>query len=91
MDYVIETHQVRRAFGDFEAVRGIDLRIRPGETYGLLGPNGAGKTTLMRILVTLLKPSEGTVKYGDLDISRDRRAIRSMLGVCRNGCPAQLI
>jgi ABC-2 type transport system ATP-binding protein len=61
MEYVIETHQVRRAFGDFEAVCGVDLRIRRGETYGLLGPNGAGKTTLIRMLVGLLRPTGGQV------------------------------
>ena len=61
MAYAIETHQVRRAFGHFEAVCGIDLRIRPGETYGLLGPNGAGKTTLIRMLVGLLRPTAGRV------------------------------
>ena len=62
-----------------QALEKVNLEIENG-VFGLLGPNGAGKTTLMRILVTLLKPTEGAVKYGDLDISRDRRAIRSMLG-----------
>jgi len=62
-----------------QALEKIDLQIKNG-VFGLLGPNGAGKTTLMRILVTLLKPSEGTVTYDNLDISRDRRAIRAMLG-----------
>jgi ABC-2 type transport system ATP-binding protein len=61
MDYVVETQQVRRAFGEFQAVRGVDLRIRPGETYGLLGPNGAGKTTLIRMFVGLLRPTAGRV------------------------------
>ena len=62
-----------------QALEKVNLEIENG-VFGLLGPNGAGKTTLMRILVTLLKPSEGTVKYGNLDICKDRRAIRSMLG-----------
>jgi ABC-2 type transport system ATP-binding protein len=61
-DYVVETQQVKRAFGGFEAVRGIDLRIGSGETYGLLGPNGAGKTTLLRLLVGLLRPTAGRVE-----------------------------
>jgi ABC-2 type transport system ATP-binding protein len=61
MEYVVETNQVKRAFGAFEALRGVDLRIQRGETYGLLGPNGAGKTTLIRLLVGLLKPTAGRV------------------------------
>ena len=61
MDWIIEAQQVKRAFGRFEAIRGIDLRIRPGETYGLIGPNGAGKTTLIRMFVGLLRPTAGRV------------------------------
>lgn len=61
MEYAVETHHVKRAFGAFEAVRGVDLSIRPGETYGLLGPNGAGKTTLIRMFVGLLRPTAGRV------------------------------
>jgi ABC-2 type transport system ATP-binding protein len=48
-------------FGEHAAVDGVDLEIRPGETFGLLGPNGAGKTTTIRMLVTLLKPAAGQV------------------------------
>jgi len=61
MDYVVQTQQVKRAFGSFEAIRGVDLSIRRGETYGLLGPNGAGKTTLIRMFVGLLRPTAGRV------------------------------
>ncbi|MBI3287597.1 MAG: ABC transporter ATP-binding protein [Chloroflexi bacterium] len=59
MAAVIETHRLSKAFGSLEAVRGLDLAVRPGEIYGLLGPNGSGKTTLMRLLVGLAKPDGG--------------------------------
>lgn len=62
-----------------QALKNINLEIESG-MFGLLGPNGAGKTTLMRIMVTLLKPTEGRVKFGDLDVVKNRAAIRSMLG-----------
>lgn len=61
------------------ALKNINLEITNG-IFGLLGPNGAGKTTLMRILVTLMKPSSGKITIGQLDLQRDRKAIRSMLG-----------
>ncbi len=62
-----------------KALSNINLEIESG-IFGLLGPNGAGKTTLMRILVTLMDYSEGTVKVDGLDIKKNRHAIRSMLG-----------
>ncbi len=61
------------------AIKNLNLEI-PNGMFGLLGPNGAGKSTLMRILVTLMKPSSGSVKVDDLDLSKNRREIRSMLG-----------
>jgi ABC-2 type transport system ATP-binding protein len=61
------------------ALKGIDLDIPKG-LFGLLGPNGAGKTTLMRILVTLLKPSSGNVKINSLDIRKNRKEIRRLIG-----------
>jgi len=62
-----------------KALSNINLEIESG-IFGLLGPNGAGKTTLMRILVTLMDYSEGTVKVDGLDIKKNRHEIRSMLG-----------
>ena len=78
MDYIIETQQVKRAFGSFEAIRGIDLRIRPGETYGLIGPNGAGKTTLIRMFVGLLRPTAGRVVV--LGHEMPEKAVLSQVG-----------
>ena len=65
--------------GGTEALRDVSLSIQSG-MFGLLGPNGAGKTTLIRILVTLMKPSAGSVSVNGLDLHRHRREIRSMLG-----------
>jgi ABC-type multidrug transport system ATPase subunit len=62
-----------------KALDEVSLEISNG-LFGLLGPNGAGKTTLMRILVTLLKPSGGSVRIDQLDLQRDRKKIRRMLG-----------
>jgi len=78
MEYIIETQQVKRAFGSFEAIRGIDLCIRPGETYGLIGPNGAGKTTLIRMFVGLLRPTAGRVVV--LGREMPEKAVLSQVG-----------
>jgi len=61
------------------AIKDVNMTIESG-MFGLLGPNGAGKSTLMRILVTLMKPSSGEVLVNGLDLMKDRKEIRSMLG-----------
>ena len=62
-----------------QALNDINLEIENG-MFGLLGPNGAGKSSLMRILVTLMKPSSGSVRINGLDLQKNRREIRKMLG-----------
>ncbi len=62
-----------------QALKQVNMEIGNG-MFGLLGPNGAGKTTLMRILVTLMEPSAGTVSFDGLDLKKDRGRIRGMLG-----------
>ncbi|HEY5469553.1 MAG TPA: ABC transporter ATP-binding protein [Bacteroidales bacterium] len=61
------------------ALKNINLEFGTG-MFGLLGPNGAGKSSLMRILVTLMKPSSGIVKVNGIDIQKNRKELRSMLG-----------
>ena len=61
------------------ALKNVNLVIENG-MFGLLGPNASGKTTLMRILGTLLKPTEGTVTVDDMDLQKNRAAIRTMTG-----------
>lgn len=65
--------------GGKEALSDLNLEIESG-MFGLLGPNGAGKTTLMRIMTLLQNPTSGTIFFDDYDLSKDRKAIRSMLG-----------
>ena len=62
-----------------KALQNVTLTI-PAGMFGLLGPNGAGKSTLMRILATLQEPDEGTIHIGDLDVVRDKHAVRETLG-----------
>jgi ABC-2 type transport system ATP-binding protein len=65
----------------FNALKSVSLDIRAGEIFALLGPNGAGKTTLISIICGIVTPSAGTVKINGLDIARDYRAVRSMIGL----------
>lgn len=62
-----------------QALSDVTLHIGVG-MYGLLGPNGAGKTTLMRILCTLLKPTRGSVKIGDVDLVKEPQQVRRLIG-----------
>ena len=77
---VIETKDLRRSFGDIEAVRGVDLTVQSGEIYGFLGPNGAGKSTVVKMLITLLKPSGGSARVLGLDVATQADQIRLRIG-----------
>ena len=69
-----------RKRGDVRAVDGINFRCRPGQIYGLLGANGAGKTTTLRLLATILQPSDGTAQVAGFDIRKHPEKVRANVG-----------
>jgi lipooligosaccharide transport system ATP-binding protein len=73
---------LRKRFGDFEAVKGIDVDVRRGEAFGFLGPNGAGKSSTMRMVAAVSPPSGGQLRILGMDPATDGPAIRARLGVC---------
>ncbi len=74
-DLIAHAHELRKSFGDNEAVAGLSFEVHRGEIVGLLGPNGAGKTTAIHILLGLTTPTSGTVKIFGLDQQKHRREI----------------
>jgi ABC-2 type transport system ATP-binding protein len=77
----IQARALRRTFGDFEAVAGIDLDVPDGQIYGFLGPNGAGKSTTVKMLCTLLGITSGTATVAGLDVDTQPDEIRLRIGV----------
>ncbi len=73
--------EVTRNFGRRRVLNRVSLRARAGETIALLGPNGAGKSTLLSIIATLLTPTSGEVRYGELDGRRAGAQLRGRLGL----------
>jgi linearmycin/streptolysin S transport system ATP-binding protein len=77
----LRVQDLRKAYGDLEAVRGLSFEVRQGEVFGLLGPNGAGKTTTISIIATLLRPSAGEAYVFDHPVTCDVHAVRHLIGV----------
>lgn len=77
---MIETQNLSKNFGDLAAVADLNLTIEDGDIFGFIGPNGAGKTTTMRILVTLLQPTRGKAFIDGLDVSKNGKKVRRLVG-----------
>ncbi len=77
----VEVRALVKSFGTVEALRGVDLSVRPGTLAALLGPNGAGKTTLVRILATLLRQDSGTARVLGRDVLAEPYAVRTLIGL----------
>src|SRR6186997_2377225 len=80
-EFAIYVRGLRKSYNGFEAVKGIDFFVRPGEVFGLLGPNGAGKTTTVEILEGLRPRTGGEVRVLDFDPGRQTRRLKDRIGV----------
>jgi lipooligosaccharide transport system ATP-binding protein len=78
---LVEARGLVKRFGDFTAVDGIDVEVRPGEAFGFLGPNGAGKSSTMRMIGAVSPVTEGYLRVLGMDPATDGPAIRARLGV----------
>jgi lipooligosaccharide transport system ATP-binding protein len=79
---MIRASGLRKSFGTFEAVKGIDVDVRRGEAFGFLGPNGAGKSSTMRMIAAVSPVSGGELRILGMDPAVDGPTIRGRLGVC---------
>jgi len=77
---VIETHALRKVFGERVALEGLNLVVHRGEIFGLLGANGSGKTTTIRMLCGLLAPTSGEARVVGHDVVRDAEKVRRRIG-----------
>ena len=78
---VIRAERLRKRYGDFTAVDGVDFEIFQGECFGFLGPNGAGKTSTMKMLSCVSPVSGGSITVSGMDVGRRAREIKATLGV----------
>jgi len=78
---IIEARRLTRVYDGLTAVDHIDLEVEEGEIFGFLGPNGAGKTTTIKMLTTLLRPSEGEARICGYDVVRQPSSVRKVIGV----------
>lgn len=78
---IISVHNISKSYGKVNALDDISLNVKRGAVTAVLGPNGAGKTTLVRILATLLMPTQGQATVAGLDVVRDAQKVRAIIGL----------
>lgn len=80
MKPIIKIENLKKSYGEIDAVREISFEVAKGEMFGLVGPDGAGKTTTIRILCGLLNPDKGTATLIDKDIAKEKQAVQNQIG-----------
>lgn len=81
MTNIVEVHNLKKQYNDFQAVKGLDFVIKQGEIFGFLGPNGAGKTTTISMLSTLLTPTSGTASVCGFDLVKQANEVKRRIGL----------
>src|SRR4051794_25385826 len=81
MTNAIEVENLKKSFGEVEAVKGVRFSVETGEVFGFLGPNGAGKTTTINMLCTLAKPTGGSARVAGHDVTTERDDVRRHIGL----------
>ncbi|MGB5027613.1 MAG: ABC transporter ATP-binding protein, partial [Chitinophagaceae bacterium] len=77
---IIEVKHLTKSFRDLKAVNDLSFTVQEGQVYGFLGQNGAGKSTTIRMLLTLIKPTSGTIEIFGLDLQKHRKEILRQVG-----------
>ena len=77
---MISVHNISKSYGPLQALHDISFEVNKGEIFGIIGPDGAGKTSLFRILTTLLTPDQGHASVGGLDVVKDYKQLRQIVG-----------
>jgi ABC-type multidrug transport system ATPase subunit len=80
MAAIVSVHNLHKAFDNIKAVNGLSFTVNQGDVYGFLGENGAGKSTTIRMMLTLIKPSEGDITLFDKSLQQHRNEILSQVG-----------
>ena len=77
---MLEIRNLKKTYGNYHALDGLDMTIPEGSLFGLVGPNGAGKTTAIKIISGLLLPDEGEVFIGGINVLKEPEKIRELIG-----------
>src|SRR5215475_15769515 len=78
---MIRVSNLKKTFGTFTAVDGVSFEVPAGEIFAFLGPNGAGKSTTIKMLTTLLRPTEGSLFLSGHDVNKEQDAARKVFGI----------
>ena len=78
---MVRVEQLKKTYGDYAAVKGVDFSIEEGEIFGFLGPNGAGKTTTINMLIGLTRPTDGQITIDGIDVRKQMKKAQAIMGI----------